>query len=253
MGASHAHVDLQRSCGKMNGTFDILTLLFLVIAVVIFLRLRSVLGRRTGNERPRYDPYSAPDANGKTVRDNIVTLPRGEPARAPEEALDEATFARRLKDIAPADSDVGQKLSALAQVDRDFDPRHFMQGARGAYEMTVTAFAHGDRKALKQLLSRDVYDSFNAAIDEREKAGESVDFNFVGISKAEITDAEILGKAAHITVKFVSELITATRNKAGEVIDGDASHIREVTDIWTFARETTARDPNWRLVATGSA
>jgi predicted lipid-binding transport protein (Tim44 family) len=237
----------------MNGTFDILTLLFLVIAVVIFLRLRSVLGRRTGNERPRYDPYSAPDANGKTVRDNIVTLPRGaEPARPPE-ALDEATFARRLKDIAPADSDVGQKLQAIAQTDRTFDPKHFMQGARAAYEMIVTAFAHGDRKSLKQLLSREVYDSFGAAIDEREKAGETVDFNFVGISKAEITDAEISGKAAHITVKFVSELITATRNKAGEVVDGDASRIREVTDIWTFARETTARDPNWRLVATGSA
>jgi len=237
----------------MNGTFDILTLLFLVIAVVIFLRLRSVLGRRTGNERPRYDPYSASDANGKTVRDNIVTLPRGaEPARAPE-PLDEASFARSLKDIAPAGSDVGQKLSAIAQLDRGFDPRHFMQGARAAYEMIVTAFAQGDRKSLKQLLSREVYDSFGAALDEREKAGESVDFNFVGIGKAEITDAEILGKAAHITVKFVSELITATRNKAGEVVDGEASRIREVTDIWTFARDTTARDPNWRLVATGSA
>jgi len=236
----------------MNGTFDILTLLFLVIAVVIFLRLRSVLGRRTGNERPRYDPYSPSDANGKPVRDNIVTLPRGEPQRAPE-ALDEATFARRLKDIAPAGSDIAQKLGAIAQQDRSFDPKHFMDGARGAYEMIVTAFAQGDRKALKLLLNREVYDSFSSAIDEREKVGESVDFNFVGITKAEITDAELLGKAAHITVKFLSELITATRSKAGEVVDGDASSIREVTDIWTFARELAARDPNWRLVATGSA
>jgi predicted lipid-binding transport protein (Tim44 family) len=238
----------------MNGTFDILTLLFLVIAVVIFLRLRSVLGRRTGNERPRYDPFSAPDANGKPVRDgNIVTLPRGGEAARPAEALDEATFARRLKDIAPADSDIGQKLSAIAQQDRSFDPKHFMQGARAAYEMIVTAFAQGDRKMLKQLLSREVFDSFSTALDEREKAGETVDFNFVGISKAEVTDAEIVNKAAHITVKFISELITATRNKAGEVVDGDASRIREVTDIWTFAREITAKDPNWRLVATGSA
>lgn len=238
----------------MNGTFDILTLLFLVIAVVIFLRLRSVLGRRTGNERPRYDPYSAQDANGKPVRDNIVTLPRGEPARPAEQPpLDEATFARRLKDIAPEDSDIAQKLSAIAQQDRSFDPTHFMQGARAAYEMVVTAFAQGDRKTLKQLLSREVYDSFASAIDDREKASETVDFKFVGISKAEITDAEILGRAAHITVKFISELITATRNKAGEVVDGDASRIGEVTDIWTFAREIAARDPNWRVVATGAA
>ena len=238
----------------MNGTFDILTLLFLVIAVVIFLRLRSVLGRRTGNERPRYDPYSAQDANGKPARDNIVTLPRGEqPARPAEQPLDEATFARRLKDIAPADSDVGQKLSAIAQQDRSFDPTHFMQGARAAYEMIVTAFAQGDRKTLRQLLSREVFDSFASALDEREKAGETVEFKFVGISKAEISDVELLERAAHITVKFISELITATRNKAGEVVDGDASSIREVTDIWTFSREISARDPNWRVVATGAA
>jgi predicted lipid-binding transport protein (Tim44 family) len=235
----------------MNGTFDILTLLFLVIAVVIFLRLRSVLGRRTGNERPRYDPYSAHDANGKPVRDNIVTLPR-EPVR-PAEPLDEATFARSLKDIAPENSEVAQKLSAIAQQERSFDPKHFMQGARAAYEMIVTAFAQGDRKTLKQLLNREVYDSFATAMDDRDRAGETVDFKFVGISKAEITDAELLGKAAHITVKFISELITATRNKAGEIVDGDASQIREVTDIWTFAREITARDPNWRVVATGAA
>ena len=236
----------------MNGTFDILTLLFLVIAVVIFLRLRSVLGRRTGNERPRYDPYSAQDANGKPVRDNIVTLPRGEPAR-PAEPIDEATFARRLKDIAPENSDIAQRLAAIAQQDRSFDPKHFMQGARAAYEMIVTAFAQSDRKTLRQLLSREVFDSFSTAIDERERAGETVDFKFVGISKAEISDAELLGRAAHITVKFVSELITATRNGAGEVVDGDASQIREVTDIWTFAREISARDPNWRVVATGAA
>ncbi len=237
----------------MNGTFDILTLLFLVIAVVIFLRLRSVLGRRTGNERPRYDPYSPQDANGKPVRDNIVTLPRGEPARQPEAPLDEASFARSLKDIVPADSDIAQKLSAIAKEDRSFDPKHFIQGARAAYEMIVTAFAQSDRKTLRQLLSREVYDSFASALDEREKAGETVDFKFVGISKTEVADAELLGRVAHITVKFISELITATRNKAGEVVDGDASRIREVTDIWTFAREISARDPNWRVVATGAA
>jgi predicted lipid-binding transport protein (Tim44 family) len=239
----------------MNGTFDILTLLFLVIAVVIFLRLRSVLGRRTGNERPRYDPYSAQDANGKPARDNIVTLPRGEQAARPveQQPMDEATFARRLKDIAPADSDAAQQLSALAQQDRSFDPKHFMQGGRAAYEMIVTAFAQGDRKTLRNLLSREVFDSFSGALDEREKAGEVVEFRFVGISKAEITDAEVIGRAAHITVKFISELITATRNRAGEVVDGDPSSIREVTDIWTFAREISARDPNWRVVATGAA
>jgi predicted lipid-binding transport protein (Tim44 family) len=236
----------------MNGTFDILTLLFLVIAVVIFLRLRSVLGRRTGNERPRYDPFTPPESNGKTVRDNVVTLPRGEPPRVAEE-LDQATFAKQLKDIAPEGSDMAKKLQAIAQADRSFDPKHFLTGARAAYEMIVTAFAEGDTKTLKQLLSRDVYESFSSAIAEREKNGETVEFKFVGISSSDIIEAEIVGKMANITIKFVSDLITATRDRAGEIIDGNSSQIRDVTDIWTFARELAARDPNWRLVATGTA
>ena len=235
----------------MNGTFDILTLLFLVIAVVIFLRLRSVLGRRTGNERPRYDPFSPPDANGKTVRDNVVTLPRGEPPRSNDE-LDTATFVKQLKDIAAEGSEVAVKLQTIAQADRSFDPKHFLAGARGAYEMIVTAFAEGDRKSLKQLLSREVFDSFSAAIAEREKNGETVEFKFVGISSSDVIDAEIVGKMANITIKFVSDLITATRDRSGAVIDGNSSQIRDVTDIWTFARELASRDPNWRLVATGS-
>ena len=237
----------------MNGTFDIVTLLFLVIAVVIFLRLRSVLGRRTGNERPpRYDPYSTQDANSKPIRDNVVTLPRGEPPRMTTE-IDEDAFAKSLKDVAPEGSEVADKLQALAKVDRSFDPKHFMQGAKAAYEMIVTAFAEGDRKALKQLLSREVFDSFSAAIGERERSGETVDFKFVGISSSEIIDAELAGKMANITIKFVSDLITATRNREGAVIDGDPSQIRDVTDIWTFSRDVTSRDPNWRLVATSSA
>lgn len=236
----------------MNGTFDILTLLFLVIAVVIFLRLRSVLGRRTGNERPpQYDRYSSSDGNAQSVPDNIVTLPRGEP-RASEE-LDEAAFARRLKDIATLDSDLGQKLQAIAQKDRSFDPKNFLNGAKTAYEMIVTAFAEGDRRQLKQLLSREVYDSFAMAISDREKNGQTVDLKFVGISSSKILDAEMIGKVVHITIKFVSELITVTRNRNGEVVDGDPSTIREVTDVWTFARESTSRDPNWRVVATGAA
>ncbi len=235
----------------MNGTFDILTLILVVLAVVIFIKLRSVLGRRTGHERPRYDPYSTQDANGKSVPDNIVTLPRGEPARVPQE-LDEAAFAKRLKDVAAEGSDVARKLQDVARSDRTFDPKHFMQGARAAYEMIVTAFAEGDRKSLKQLLSREVFDSFSTAISERERNGETVDFKFVGISNAEIIDAELAGKTTNIMVKFTSDLITATRNREGEVIEGNPSQIQEVIDVWTFARDLTSRDPNWRLVATGT-
>ncbi|MEJ2123528.1 MAG: Tim44/TimA family putative adaptor protein [Alphaproteobacteria bacterium] len=233
----------------MNSALDILTLLFFVIAVVVYLRLRSVLGRRTGNERP-YDQYSASEADEKAVHDNVVTM-KGEPLPA-EEELDDETFAKRLKEIAPDNADLAGKLQEVAQADRSFDPKHFLDGAKAAYEMIVTAFASGERKQLKSLLSREVYDSFASAITEREKNGDTIEFNFVGISSADILDAELTDKTVQITIKFVSELISATRNRGGEIVEGSMSQIREVTDIWTFARDTSSRDPNWKLVATGA-
>jgi predicted lipid-binding transport protein (Tim44 family) len=238
----------------MNG-LDITTLLFLVIAIAVILRLRSVLGRRTGNERPGYDPFSAQDATGHSnpPRDNVISIPLPE-RRAP---VDE-TEARRLeeerfKDIAPRDSELAHKLAMILRADPSFEPNHFLKGAKSAYEMIVTAFADGDRRLLKQLLARDVFDSFAAAIVDREKRGETVEFSFIGINKVEIVDAEMISGTAHITARFASELITSTRDKSGVVFDGDPKKIREVTDVWTFARDLSARDPNWKLVATETA
>ena len=117
--------------------------------------------------------------------------------------------------------------------------------------MIVTAFAEGNRKVLKGLLSREVFDGFQAAISDREARGEQIDQSFVGINKADIVEAEVRNGVAQVTVKFVSELISATRDRAGTVINGDPKRIKEVVDVWTFARETASRDPNWKLVATG--
>jgi predicted lipid-binding transport protein (Tim44 family) len=118
--------------------------------------------------------------------------------------------------------------------------------------MIVTAFAEGDRKTLKQLLSREVYDGFVSAIGQREARGETIEFKFVGIDRAEITGAGVKGATEQITVRFLSKLISATRDRAAAVVDGDPVRVGDVTDIWTFAREATSRDPNWKLVATES-
>jgi predicted lipid-binding transport protein (Tim44 family) len=118
--------------------------------------------------------------------------------------------------------------------------------------MIVTAFAEGDRKTLKQLLSREVYDGFVSAITEREGRGETIEFKFVGIDKADITGASAKAQTAQVTVRFLSKLVSATHDKAGAVVDGDPTHVGDVTDVWTFARDTTSRDPNWKLVATES-
>ncbi len=237
----------------MQNVFDIYTIIFLALAVFIFLRLRSVLGQRTGRERPPYDPYSAREPV-RPATEKIVALPPrpAEPMAAPKPA--ESTAPRepgaRWKGIAEAGSPVAAGLDAIVAADPTFDGRHFVAGARDAYEMIVGAFAEGDRRALKNLLSRDVYDGFDAAIGEREKRGETVETRFVSIDSADIVAAELKAKTAQVTVRFHSKLITATRDGNGNVIDGSAERVTDITDVWTFARDVSSRDPNWKLVAT---
>lgn len=229
--------------------FDFGTIFFLIAAVVIFFQLRNVLGRRTGNERPPFDPYTAArskpqDANGKP--ENVVSLPQRK--RAPGEAADEAYVA--IDAFAKPGTDLNKGLRAIKDADASFEPKGFVDGAKMAYEMIVMAYADGDRKTLKNLLSREVFDGFVAAIADREGRSEKIQSSFVGIDKADIVSAEMKGGEAHVTLRIVSELISATRDKAGEVIDGDPETVAEVKDVWTFARDTRSRDPNWKLVAT---
>ena len=231
--------------------FDIYTIIFLALAVFIFFRLRSVLGQRTGRERPPYDPYSARDAVRSPASDKIVTLPQrpAEPAvsRPAEPAQPPAD---RWKDVAESGSSVAAGLDAIAAADPSFDAKHFITGARAAYEMIVTAFAEGDRRQLRSLLSREVYDGFDAAIGERESRGETAESRFVSIDGSTITTAEQRARTAQITVRFVSKLISVTRGRTGDVIDGNAEKVTDVTDVWTFARDVSSRDPNWKVVAT---
>ena len=239
----------------MNEIFDPLNLLLMGLAVFILFRLRSVLGKRTGNERPPFDPYSKPEqpkdqANGQ---DNVIPLPN-QTTQQPETMEEPTPVGDVVIDkVAPEGSALNSALKQILSVDRSFEPEPFLQGARAAYEMVVMAFADGDKRALKNLLSRDVYEGFVAAIDDREKRGETIESTFVGIDKAEIVEAALKGTTAQVTVKIHSQLISATRDKAGEVVDGDPAKVTEVVDIWTFARDTSSRDPNWKLVATESA
>src|SRR5260221_10493739 len=147
-------------------------------------------------------------------------------------------------------SSVAKGLDAIAAAERNFDVKQFIAGARAAYEMIVTAYAVGDRRSLKNLLAREVYDGFESVIREREARGETVETRFISVDATEITNAELRGKMAHLTLRFVSQLVSATRNRNGNVIDGSADAVTRVTDVWTFAREVTSRDPNWNLVAT---
>jgi predicted lipid-binding transport protein (Tim44 family) len=228
--------------------FDIYTIIFLALAIFIFLRLRSVLGQRTGRERPPYDPYSARDARAP-ASDKVVTLPTRNAETAPK-TIEASESSERWKGIAEQGTPVANGLDAIVATDPSFDANQFVAGARAAYEMIVGAFATGDRKSLKGLLSKEVYEGFEGAIRERESKGETVENRFVSLDNADITGAELRGNTAHVTVRFVSQLITATRDRSGNVVDGSPDKVTEVTDVWTFARDVTSRDPNWKLVAT---
>ncbi len=230
------------------GSNDFVTLFFLVAAVLIFLQLRSVLGRRTGNETPPRHLYSprhaaatpeAPDAS------KVVTLPR-------RDAIEDGDRFAAIDAFTAPGTPLNDSLREVNKADPSFNPKEFINGARMAYEMVVMAFANGDRKSLKGLLSREVYDGFDTAISEREAKGEKVKSTFVGIDKADIMHAEMKESEALVTVRIVSQMISATYDKSDTLIDGDAEAVGEVNDLWTFSRDTRSRDPNWKLVATES-
>lgn len=249
----------------MNGTIDLFTLISIIVALVAVLKLRSVLGQRTGDDDARIERMRAEEQKRATTpvaqSGKVVALPRRNRDEPQTEAAAEAVVSTaeveaRIKSIAGGDSLVIRGLTDILRADPNFDPQHFLTGARTAYEMIVTAFAEGNRKALRDLLSKDVYEGFAAAITEREGRGERVEQKFVGINKADITEAEFANGTAQITVRFISQLIKATIDRSGNVIEGSSAKVHDVTDIFTFSRDMSSaaalRNPNWKLVGTES-
>jgi predicted lipid-binding transport protein (Tim44 family) len=222
-------------------------LLLLAVAAFLFLRLRGVLGKRTGNERPRPNPYAERGNQSGERDDRVIPLPDSggqNEVRRPA-AVDAEPYA-------PADSPLGKGIAEIQEADPSFDPHAFLEGAKAAFEAIVGAFAAGDTKELKALLSPSVYTYFANAIEARKEAGETLETTVIGFDKAEIAEAGVQDKEAQVTVEFVTEQINLTKNADGAIIDGEPHTVSKVTDIWTFARDTRSRDPNWLLVETRS-
>ncbi|WP_336293679.1 Tim44/TimA family putative adaptor protein [Bartonella sp. CB169] len=224
--------------------FDIVLVIALVIMVIVFVQLRNVLGKRIGFEKPPFDPYSgcSKKQSETETADNIISFPY--------QAHSQKGDFSEIDAIAPQGSALNEGLRALRKSDPYFSPQFFIKGVQIAYEMIVTAFAKGDREQLKRLLSQDVFESFCAAIEQREKNNERVQFTFVGINKIEFVAAEMQEKEEFVTVRIVSEMISVTYNEQEERIDGDPDAIVEIRDVWTFVRNSLSPDPNWRLFAT---
>ena len=232
----------------MGGGFQFLDLiLFAVIAAFLVLRLRGVLGRRDGHEGGYHDPFSDRKTPSQADDNKVVHLPdlQDAPPRKPAAAPDSVPLA------APA-SPVEAGIAQIRALDPGFTGDGFLSGARIALDLVLGAYAAGDTDALSALLGPETYANFAQAIEDRERDGHIMTDTLVSIKSAEIVEAYLEGTVANVTVKFISEQIHVLEDADGNLIEGDPEAIAEVTDFWTFARNTKSRDPNWSLVATRS-
>ena len=204
-----------------------------VIALFVILRLRSVLGTRTG-----FEPTNVPQQTFKKEK------PKDEEIK---EVID-----RDIADYILIDSPGGKALSQMKKAENTFSVTEFIEGARQAYEMILIAFEEGDRDGLRPFLADDIYESFEAVIIERENAKLNVDATFIGLREIKLSNAEYdwRSKEGEITLTLIAELTTVVKNNKGKVIEGDKNTIKRQKDIWTFSRVMGSDNPNWILVAT---
>ena len=226
----------------MNSVFDPLTLFLIAAVVLIFWRFRAVLGKRTGFEKPPVDFGRSQSQDNRQPSGPVI---ENEPQTAPPETPVWQGHANENSELAKA-------LQAIASKSSGFNANTFLAGANLAYEMILEAYAKGDIKSLKPLLARDVFDSFSASIAERNKLGNREAFQFVGMKSNKYRSASLTGNIAAITVELVAQIIGSTTDSAGNLVDGDHKAIRETRDVWTFERDVTSKDPNWKLAGTES-
>jgi predicted lipid-binding transport protein (Tim44 family) len=232
---------------------DMTTIIFALLAAFVVWKLRSVLGTRSGTEKPPRNPFATGTPGGFETRrgespGQVVTLPG-----ATETPVDAADKGEKWKPYAEPGSSAWRGLDSIAAADPNFAIQPFAAGAKSAYEMIIVAFAEGKREILRNLLSPDVYAGFAAALDDREKRGEKLSTTFVSIDGFTVDDAMLQGHTAKIKVRFTSQMTTVTHDSDGKVVDGDPDKVVKIDDIWTFARDTASRDPNWKLCATETA
>ncbi len=218
------------------------------VAGFLVLRLRDVLGRRTGHENPSdyFGPAGSAPGGRDTTSETVIPFPGAE-------QMDPAMRHADIAAVVDLDGPIGETLVAAKTHEPEFDAQRFVEGARSAYEMILMGFEAGDKTALRPLLNNDVFESFEGVIDERTANNLSVDARFVGLRSAKIEGAQLReeDKILRIDVRFDAEMIVAVRNAEGEVVDGDPTVVRRMNDLWTFERALGDSNPGWLLVETG--
>ena len=205
------------------------------VAIFLILKLRSVLGTRDGFEKP---PVPLEDVRPQVKREFEVI---------------EGGVDRDITDHAPEGSASAKALAEMKRAEPSFEVNPFLQGARQAYEMILMAFEKGEIDNVRPFLADEVESSFTEVIESRAAQGLTVEANFVGLKEMSLEEATFdrNSRMAEITVRFVGELTSVVRDKAGQIVEGDAKSVKRQRDVWTFARRMGADDPNWQLVATG--
>lgn len=229
----------------MQEHFDLTTIIFALLAAFVVWKVRSILGTRTGHEQPPQE------RSGQ--HSSASDIPSG-----PDQAANDSqghsqrnlSSETRWAPFAAPGSDLWVNLDQLAKMDTSFTPREFLEGAKAAYEMILLAFSNGNRATLQPLLSKEVFDSFASAISERENNGQVAETTLVSIEKAEIKKLVLKGTTVQVVVGINSKLISAIRATSGALIEGSSEKVVDMTDIWTFSRDSNSRDPNWRLIST---
>lgn len=213
------------------GRFPVDLVLFGMIAAFLILRLRSILGRRTGYERPPLQNFMAPGTPPGPVIEG-----RAEPIAAP------------TRPVPDPQSALGKTLDRMRSIDRSFDPASFLTGAEKAFRLVVTAFAQGDRAGFRNLVGDEVFNSFDLAIKAREQAGHTLTSEVRSIEGATIENANLRGTVARITVRFISDQISMTKDAQNHIVAGTDA-VTEIVDLWSFERDLSSHDPAWRLVS----
>ena len=203
------------------------------IALFLIFRLRNVLGTREGFEKPAETPVPLP--------------PR--PRDRSFDVIEGGTVDPDIADFADPESPTGKALADMKRVDRDFTVAEFQHGARAAYEMIVMAYENGDLETLRQHLAPEVYESFAAAIEARNAKGYSVEASFAGVREVKLVEARFdpTTSEADVTMRFVGELTSVVRDPEGRIVEGAPHELKQQRDVWTFSRDMTSEDPNWRL------
>ncbi len=226
----------------MNNFFSVDLIFFIMIAAILVLRLRSVLGKRTGNEKKSKNNFSFDSKQAqKTYKDENIVKENLKQPKLVEENINNMDFKSKTG------------LEKINTIDKSFSSKEFLAGAKEAFESIVEAYAKSDFKTLKNLLNNKMFKIFSDSINKRNKKNNVLEHTFISFKNAEIKKISVKSSIAEIVVKFVTEQVNLLKNSKGKIIEGNPEYIEDHIDNWTFSKDLNSGNPNWNLTDTETA